>query len=182
MVPLPDRVVDILETASQAASAEAANWYFSAAGVPHIRDGNVFDLPGISLQVAQECSGIRSSWVLFITGLVAGHLFLHSPWRQAVFALLVIPLGILRNGFRILVIGWLCVEKGPHMIDHWIHRRGGPWFFALSLVPLFMILWCLRRGERSRSSRRSPRHPDDTAAPSRAAEEQTGNQLKISNL
>mgnify|MGYP003908365983 CR=1 FL=1 len=36
------------------------------------RDGLVFKLPGIEMQVAQECSGIRSSLVLFITGLVAG--------------------------------------------------------------------------------------------------------------
>jgi exosortase/archaeosortase family protein len=59
----------------------------------------------------------------------------------------VIPLGILRNGFRILVIGLLCVRVGPHMIDSDIHRRGGPLFFALSLVPLFLLLWWLRRQE-----------------------------------
>jgi len=53
----------------------------------------------------------------------------------------VIPLGILRNGFRILVIGMLCVFVGPHMIDSPIHHRGGPLFFALSLVPLFILLW-----------------------------------------
>ena len=31
-------------------------------------------LPGIVLRVAEECSGIHSSWVLFITSLVASHL------------------------------------------------------------------------------------------------------------
>ena len=59
----------------------------------------------------------------------------------------VIPLGILRNGFRILVIGLLCVHVGPHMIDSPIHHQGGPFFFALSLVPLFLLLWWLRRQE-----------------------------------
>ena len=28
-----------------------------------------------------------------------------------------------------------------------IHHRGGPIFFALSLIPLFGFLWWLRRGE-----------------------------------
>jgi hypothetical protein len=60
----------------------------------------------------------------------------------------VIPLGILRNGFRVFVIGMLCVHVGPHMIEHVIHRRGGPVFFALSLLPLFALLWWLRRWER----------------------------------
>jgi len=59
----------------------------------------------------------------------------------------VIPLGILRNGFRIFVIGALCVHFGPQMINSPIHRRGGPLFFALSLIPLFLLLWWLRRGD-----------------------------------
>jgi len=53
-----------------------------------------------------------------------------------------------RNGFRILVIGLLCVHVGPHMIDSVIHRRGGPLFFVLSLGPLFLFLVWLRRQER----------------------------------
>jgi exosortase/archaeosortase family protein len=105
----------------------------------------VFVLPGIVLEVAQECSGIRSSWVLLITSLLASQMFLKSPWRRAVLVLFVIPLGIVRNGFRILVIGLLCVHIGPHMIDSVIHHRGGPLFFVLSLGPMFLLLWWLRR-------------------------------------
>jgi exosortase C (VPDSG-CTERM-specific) len=148
MVPLPDAAVNWLETASAIASAEAAALYFNMTGTSFVRHGTVFELPGIVLQVGQECSGIRSSWVLFITSLLASHLFLKSPWRRLVLVAFVIPLGILRNGFRILVIGLLCVHVGPHMIDSIIHRRGGPLFFALSLVPLFLLAWWLQHGER----------------------------------
>ena len=155
MAPLPDAAVNWLENASAIASAEATAWYFAAAGTPNVRHGTVFELPGIVIQVAQECSGIRSSWVLFITSLLAAHLFLESPWRRFVLVAFVIPLGILRNGFRVFVIGMLCVRVGPHMIDSVIHHRGGPIFFALSLVPLFLLLWWLRRGERRGASPRA---------------------------
>jgi exosortase/archaeosortase family protein len=97
--------------------------------------------------VAQECSGIRASWVLFITSVVAAYLLLRSPWRRVALLVAVIPLAMLRNGFRILVIGLLCVHVGPHMIHSVIHQNGGPLFFALSLVPLFLLLWWLRKGE-----------------------------------
>ena len=147
MVPLPDAAVDWLEKASMLASAETAARYFDVAGTPLVRHGTVFELPGIVLQVAQECSGIRSSWVLFITSLLASHVFLRTRWRRLVLVAFVIPLGILRNGFRILVIGLLCVHVGPHMIDSTIHHQGGPFFFALSLVPLSLLLWWLRRQE-----------------------------------
>jgi exosortase len=139
--------VDWLEKASMLASAEAAALYFNVAGTPLVRHGTVFELPGIVLQVAQECSGIRSSWVLFITGLLASHVFLRTGWRRVVLVAFVIPLGILRNGFRILVIGLLCVNIGPQMIDSTIHHQGGPLFFALSLLPLSLLLWWFHRQE-----------------------------------
>jgi exosortase C (VPDSG-CTERM-specific) len=147
IVPLPDPAADFLENASKLASAEVANVLFIATGTPVLRDGTVFQLPGIAVEVAKECSGIRSSWVLFITSLLASYLFLRSPWRRASLVAAVIPLGVLRNGFRILVISLLCVHYGPHMINSLIHRRGGPVFFTASLIPLFLLLWWLRRGE-----------------------------------
>ena len=156
LIPMPDAFVDGLERASTIASAEAAAMYFAVAGTPLVRHGTVFELPGIVLQVAQECSGIRSSLVLVITSILASHLFLTSPWRRFVLVAFVIPLGILRNGFRVFVIGMLCVHVGPHMIDSVIHHRGGSLFFALSLAPLFLLLWWLRRGERRGASPGAP--------------------------
>jgi len=147
IVPMPDAVANALEIISMRASADVAAWLFTITGTPLLRDGEVFALPGIVLRVAQECSGIRSSWVLVITSLLASHLFLKSGWRRIVLVAFVIPLGIVRNGFRILVIGLLCVHVGPQMIDSAIHHQGGPLFFLLSLGPLFLFLWWLRRRE-----------------------------------
>jgi exosortase C (VPDSG-CTERM-specific) len=155
LAPLPDAAVHALETASKYASADAAYLFFELTGTPILRDGLFFKIPGITLEVAQECSGIRSSWVLFITSLVASYLFLDSSWRRAVLVALVFPLAIIRNGFRILVIGLLCVHIGPEMINSVIHKRGGPLFFALSLIPLFAIMWLLRRGERRETGERT---------------------------
>lgn len=153
MVPMPDRVADFLETASKLASADAASMFFNISGTPVLRDGAFFHLPNITIQVAQECSGIRSSLVLFITSLLAANLFLKTPWRRIVLVAAVIPLGILRNGLRIVFIGLLCVRFGPEMINSIFHKRGGPPFFVLSLIPLFLLLWWLRRGEVARAQR-----------------------------
>jgi exosortase C (VPDSG-CTERM-specific) len=148
MVPMPDIMAANLETASQLASTEAANLFFNISGMPVLRDGTRFQLPDIAIEVGKECSGIRSSWVLLITSMVAANLFLRQPWRRLALVCFVFPLAILRNGFRVFVIGLLCVEIGPNMINSLIHRRGGPLFFTLSLVPLFVLLWWLRRTER----------------------------------
>jgi exosortase C (VPDSG-CTERM-specific) len=147
MVPMPDAMRDALELASKSASAEVANLLFHLSNVPFLRAGPVFQLPNITIEVAQECSGIRSSWVLLMTSILAANLFLKTSWRRIVLVAFVIPLGILRNGFRILVIGLLCVNVGPQMIHSVIHRRGGSLFFVLSLVPLLLLLGWLHKGE-----------------------------------
>jgi exosortase C (VPDSG-CTERM-specific) len=147
MVPMPDAMADALETASKYASAEVANLFFHLSGMPFLRAGLIFQLPNITIEVAQECSGIRSSWVLLMTSILAANLFLKTRWRRFALVAFVIPLAILRNGFRILVIALLCVNVGPQMIHSLIHRRGGPLFFTLSLIPFFLVLWWLRKGD-----------------------------------
>ena len=149
MIPMPEAMENTLETWSMNASAAAANIFFDLGGPPHLREGTLFQLPNITIRVAQECSGIRSSWVLFITSLLAAHLFLRTTWKRLLLVCFVIPLGIIRNGFRVWVIGTLCVHFGPQMIDSPIHRRGGPVFFVLSLIPLFLLVVWLRRHEPS---------------------------------
>jgi exosortase C (VPDSG-CTERM-specific) len=148
MVPLPDAVVYWIERGLVLASADASAFLLNVTGTPMYREGTILALPGIVLEVAQECSGIRSTWVLFMTSVLASQLFLQSPWRRVLLVAFIIPLGIVRNGFRILTIGLLCVHVGPHMIDSAIHHHGGPIFFALSLIPFFLLLVWLRRGER----------------------------------
>ena len=148
IVPLPDAAVYAIERASVLASADVSAMLFRITGTPLLRDGTIFALPGIVLEIAQECSGIHSSWVLFITSLVAAQLLLHSPWRRLILVAFVLPLAIIRNSVRIVTIGLLCVHVGPHMIDSWVHNQGGPFFCALSLGPLFLLLLWLRRGDR----------------------------------
>jgi exosortase C (VPDSG-CTERM-specific) len=148
MAPFPSAVIQWIESTLQHRSADAAYMFFSVAGTTMFREDTFFQLPGMKLFVAPECSGIRSTLALFITSLLAGYIFLRSPAKRAVLALVVIPLAIFRNGLRIFVIGELCVRIGPEMIDSFIHRHGGPIFFALSLLPFSLVLWWLIKSER----------------------------------
>jgi exosortase C (VPDSG-CTERM-specific) len=148
MTPLPAFVRHGVESFLQSGSALAAEVFFKISGAAFMRDGLVFHLPSINLEIAPECSGIHSSLVLLITSALAGYLFLRSPGKRAALILFVIPLALVRNGFRVFVIGELCTHLGPQMIDSPIHRKGGPLFFALSLIPFFLLLVWLRRSER----------------------------------
>jgi len=144
-IPVPTVCLDYIDTFFQYTSAAAAVGFFKVAREPVWRDGLDLHLTGNSLRVAPECSGIHSTMVLIMTSLLAGYLFLRRSWTRAVLVLAMIPLAILRNGFRVSVIGWLCVHISPEMINSPIHTKGGPIFFALSLIPFFLLLVFLRK-------------------------------------
>jgi exosortase C (VPDSG-CTERM-specific) len=159
IVPFPGFLVNGIESFLQHASALCAHALFSLTGMSFLRDGLIFQLPGIRIEVAPECSGIHSTLVLLITSLVAGQLFLRTPWKCAVLTLAVVPLGILRNAVRIVTIGQLCVQVSPEMINSPIHRHGGPLFFVVSLIPFFLLLYYLRRSEFEATSQKDPKQP-----------------------
>lgn len=150
MVPFPSFLLSSIETFLQHGSAAVAGVMFSFSDTPVLQQDLIFQLPGIRIQVAPECSGIHSSLVLLITSVLAGHFFLRSVATQAVLAFAVIPLALLRNGFRVFVLGELCARISPEMIDSPIHHHGGPIFFALSLIPFFLLLFALVKYERRR--------------------------------
>jgi exosortase C (VPDSG-CTERM-specific) len=150
MAPIPAQIVTAIETALQKASAELAYGFIKLSGIAVYRSGLDFYMPGISLSVGRECSGIRSTLVLFLCSLLAGHLFLRSAWMRWILALFVIPLGIVRNAFRVLVLALLCVRVDLSYIHSPIHHNGGPIFFVLSLIPFGIVLLLMRRLENPR--------------------------------
>ncbi len=151
-IPLPMAVTDWMSVALQHGSAEVTDWLFQLSGLPVLREDLLFRLPNLAIRVAEECSGVRSTLVLFITSLIAGKMFLRTGWKRAALALATIPLGLLRNAARITVLGWLSVHVDAGIINGPLHHQGGPIFFALSLLPLFGLLWYFKRSESSKTA------------------------------
>jgi exosortase/archaeosortase family protein len=105
-------------------------------------------LLGMSIQVAKECSGICSSLGLFITGILAGHLFLRTGWKKFVLVLCVFPITVLKNGIRIVTLSSLAIYVDEKFITQsFLHKSGGFIFYIPALFLLGLILWWLRKSE-----------------------------------
>jgi exosortase len=147
MVPIPDFLLDRVIVWLQVASAEVSYAVFLLVGVPIFRTGFVFELPGVSIEVARECSGIRSSLAMLITSLIAGHLFLRSGWTKAVLALATLPLLVVKNGIRIVSLTLLSIYVDPGFLTGRLHQRGGIVFFLIALIILAPVLRLLQKSE-----------------------------------
>ncbi len=153
LIPLPSTWLDHAITFLQSASTEGTWLLFKSAGIPVLKNGFVLSLSSLDIEVAKECSGIRSSEILLLTCLVLGHLFLTSFWRQLVFACSVVPIAIAKNAVRIFTISMLGVHVNPGFLHGNLHRNGGFVFFAMGLGFLMGLLWVLQKTETRRDGR-----------------------------
>ena len=104
MIPIPFILLDPIIRILQVGSAHAVNGIFHIIGIPYYREGMVFEFTGVTIEVAKQCSGIRSSLAMLVTSVVAGYLILPSGWRRVVLCLTVVPITIFKNAVRITTI------------------------------------------------------------------------------
>jgi exosortase len=151
MVPAPGFVLDELINLLQNGSAFCAELLFGVAGVPVVRDQLLLSIPGLTIEVAKECSSIRSSLMLLVTTMVLAQLYLRSPIRKAAVIAIAVPLSVAKNGLRIFVLAMLGTRVNPGFLYGRLHHQGGIVFFVVSLLLIFLVLWVLERGEGNRA-------------------------------
>lgn len=154
-VPIPEPVLSYVISFLQRGSADVAEAFLNLGGVPYLRHDLIFVLPGVSIRVAEECSGIRSTLALLITTALASYLFLRAGWRRMILVLAVVPMAIIKNGMRIAGLTLLSIYVDPGFLTGNLHRRGGIVFFVIALVPMALLLILLERGEKPRRSQQS---------------------------
>ncbi len=147
LIPLPQCIMDPLIASLQEGSAWSAHALFAVCGIPAIQKGVQIAIPGVTIQVAEECSSIRSSSMLLATAIILGQFMLHTFWRKAVVAAIAVPLSIAKNGLRIFIIAALGTRVDPGFLTGRLHRQGGILFFVIALAFVFGAIWIFRRGE-----------------------------------
>jgi exosortase len=158
LVPLPTFLMKKALLILQAASAEVSYRLFQLTGIPIAREGIVFYLPGVSIEIAEACSGMRASLTLLIMSVLAGHLFLQHAWRKGVLVLSTFPITILGNGLRIVGLTLLAMYFDMSFLDSKSlpHMRGGLFFFLVDLWVLGGVAAVLIRHENNNGRKGIP--------------------------
>lgn len=147
MIPIPTVALENTVLFLQKGSAIATYALFKLLRVPVLWQDFKFTLPGVQIEIAKECSGIRSSQSLFITSILAGYVFLQSSWRRVAFSFLTIPVVIFKNALRIVTLSCLGVYVDPSFLHGKLHHYGGLPFSLVSLAILVPLLFALQKGE-----------------------------------
>jgi exosortase len=153
--PFPAILLQPVNDMLKAGSASVVAALFEVTGTPFVRDDYFsFRLPFVSIEIADECSGIRSSIGLLLTTLLAAHQWLTTSWRRAVLVLAIVPVTIFKNGVRIATLSLLSIHVDPSYLTGQLHHEGGILFFTISLMLMSPVLFALVRSERRRATSR----------------------------
>jgi exosortase A len=151
MIPIPAIIFNQIAFPLQLLASQLASELLSLCGVPVLRQGNVIELPSMSLEVVQACSGIRSLVSLLTLAVIYGY-FLEKRWiGRTLLALSAIPIAVVANAVRIMGTGLLGQYWGADKAEGFFHSFSGWVIFVVSLTLLFLshsaIQW-LGRGFR----------------------------------
>lgn len=147
IVPLPDRALNGVTEFLQQRSSLGADILFRAVGVPVVRDGVLLSIPGLDIEVAKECSSVRSSAMLIVITLVLAHLFLHTWTRKLLLVVAAIPLAVAKNAVRIFTIAELGTRVDRGFLHGKLHHHGGVVFLGIGVLEVVVLLWALRKSE-----------------------------------
>jgi exosortase D (VPLPA-CTERM-specific) len=132
MIPLPEFILNSLSTKLQLLSSQIGVYFMRLAGVSVFLEGNVIDLGGYKLQVAEACSGLRYLFPLMTLGFLMACFYKGAVWKRVVLFLSSIPITVLMNSFRVGVIGITVEHWGIGMAEGFLHEFQGWMVFMVS--------------------------------------------------
>lgn len=156
-VPLPEATLMWFETFLQRQSANVAEVFFRLIRISYLRQGTVFSLPGMVIEVARECSGVRSALAILAATVIGSRVALQGPIGRTLLCASAIPIAIAKNAVRITVLAGLGVWVSPDVLLGPLHRYGGPVFSVVTVLLFVPLVLGLQRLERWRRLRRLER-------------------------
>jgi exosortase D (VPLPA-CTERM-specific) len=139
MIPLPQFVLANLSTKLQLLSSQLGVFVMRLFDISVYLEGNVIDLGGYKLQVAEACSGLRYLFPLMTLGFLMAYFYKGALWKRIVLFLSSIPITVLMNSVRVGIIGITVEHWGIDMAEGFLHEFQG-WM-------VFMICAAVMLGE-----------------------------------
>jgi exosortase len=140
MIPIPYVVYYALTFPMQLLASKITAGILSGIGMAVYREGNILHLPGgMSLEVAEACSGMRSLVSLLALGALYAYMTQKRFSAKVILFLSTIPIAVAANVFRVLVTALLATTVTTEVATEPIHSLMGLSVFVVSFVLLFVF-------------------------------------------
>ena len=148
MFPLPYFLYNEIAVPLKLFAAKVSTAALHAMNYTILREGNVLTLPGLTLEVADACSGMRSLISVLALAAAIGWFFHRKGWCRVTLLVLGVPIAVGVNVVRIIATGILAHHFGPETAQGFFHEFAGLVIFSVALALLFVASFALGRLER----------------------------------
>ena len=145
MIPIPYVIYYAAAFPMQLMASKVTVGILNLLGAGAVRQGNIIHLGGLSLEVAEACSGIRSLVSLGALGAIYAYVSLRSGPARALLFLSTVPIAILANVVRVFVSSVLAYAVAVDVTLEPLHSIMGLLVFVVAFVLMFMAASLLRR-------------------------------------
>jgi exosortase B len=147
MVPLPGSVVDALTQPMKIAVSYATEHILYWMGYPIARNGVILQIGQYQLLVADACAGLNSLFTLEALGLLYMNIMRHeSAVRNAVLAILIVPISMSSNIIRVIILSLVTYYFGDEAGQGFVHGFSGIVLFLTALLLIIGVDSLLRLG------------------------------------
>ena len=139
MVPLPEALVAAVTAPLKSAVSAVASSLLYSLGYPVGRSGVIMTVGPYQLLVADACAGLNSMFTLEALGLLYMNLMNYtSVARNAVLAILLVPIAFCANIVRVMILVLVTYHFGDEAGQGFVHGFAGMVLFIVALA--FMLI------------------------------------------
>jgi exosortase len=142
-IPLPELILNKLALPLQFIASKIGAGLLAWRQIPVRLTGNVINIPGHQLFVAEACSGLRSLTALLSLGVLLGAITLRHPISRLFLLGVAIPVAIVLNGVRVFLTGFLVFFVDPALGEGFMHLTEGWLIFLVAFLILGGVAWGL---------------------------------------
>lgn len=140
VIPLPGWVVDAITAPLKAYVSWSATELLGRIGYPIIREGVTLYIAQYQLLVEDACAGLNSIISLTAISLFYIYILHNASWRYSLFLVLwIIPVAMLANLVRVIVLVLITYHLGNAAAQGYLHSTAGLVMFATALIGIFAV-------------------------------------------
>lgn len=140
LIPLPGWFVDQITAPLKSYISWSATELLQWAGYPVAREGVTLYIAQHQLLVEDACAGLNSIISLTAISLFYIYILHNANWRYSLFLILwIIPVAMLANLVRVLVLVMITYYWGNAAAQGYLHSTAGLVMFATALIGIFAV-------------------------------------------
>ena len=141
MVPWMEEIMNHLHRPFQLLSANLGVLLLESLGFPVFRDGVNIMLPGVSMEVAEGCSGVQFLTAVIALGIPLVYLT-QKTWKRGIIVIASsVAISIPTNGARVALAGIMGYLYGGQSLHGPFHIFQGLFVSYVGFIALFVVNW-----------------------------------------